>query len=138
MRHGQIVLDASNETSLVDEGFKAAGLSESEFIYLLKCQAKGEHVDRDRIAEIAAEVSPHLSIRRGPKVTAWSAAHEFLLEEGIKPSGKRRPYLGRNRSEEWVDPVTEATRLEFDVPGFDPRPARRRVKARRSPKSISI
>jgi hypothetical protein len=30
----------------------------------------------------------------------------------------------------FTDPLTEATRLEFNVPEFDPRPAYRRVKAR--------
>ena len=83
------------------------------------------------LTDIAAAVAPHISIKRGAKITAASAAHEFLFRQELELSIKRRPYLGRRRKGAYCDPKTEATRLEFNKPTFDSRPARKRLKARR-------
>jgi hypothetical protein len=134
LRCAKLLVEAWTETSIIETLFDEAGLSETEFIGLLESVVEGREVDRQRIMEIAALVAPFISLSRGPKVTAPSVAHEFLLEYGIGGPIKRRPYSGRNRTEEYADPLTEATRREFNAPHFDARPARRRLKALRRAK----
>jgi hypothetical protein len=74
-----------------------------------------------------------LSVARGPKISAASAAHEFFLAclEGIKEA---QAYTWSAVLDDFCDSVTKATRLEFEEPHFDPRPARRRVRAGRGVK----
>jgi hypothetical protein len=79
--------------------------------------------------EIAATIAPYVSIPRGPKVSAASAAHEFLLKELGQLTGSRA-YTWRDDEGKFTDRKTEATGLEFNEPKFDPRPAYRGVKAR--------
>lgn len=125
----KLLLTAATETSIVDEAFGEARQLEDEFIGLLNRVVQGGDIDRRRIAEIATEISPKLSISRGPKVTAPSAAHELALTDLQKLNLKGF----RTRHEqyaEYVDPLTEATRREFGRPNFDSRPVRRRNKRR--------
>jgi hypothetical protein len=72
-----------------------------------------------------------LSIARGPKIGAASAAHEFLLAGFVSFMGPHA-YTWSTLEDDFIDAVTEATRLEFDEPEFDPRPAHRRRKAGRA------
>jgi hypothetical protein len=129
----QLLLEAWDETSIIETVFDEMGLSETEFIGLLKALVEGRDVDHRRITEIAALVAPHLSVARGPKISAPSAAHEFFLASLVRIKGARA-YTWSSLEENFIDPVTKATRLEFEEPDFDPRPARRRVKAGRGVK----
>jgi hypothetical protein len=126
----KLLLSVWNETSIIETVFEEAGLDETEFVNLLRTIAEGRHAEGQRLATIAATVSPWLSLPRGPKVSAPSAAYEFARTELRLPRAKGRRSL-RMRSEEYVDELTEATRREFDVPHFDSRPARRRIRRRR-------
>jgi hypothetical protein len=123
----KLLYRAWNETSLIETIFDEVGITECEFIRLLESLVEGRKVDCNRIAEIAAMISPQLSLRRGPKVRAASAAHEFLLDSEFEFSSRCRPAAYQKRAAEYVDPLTAATRLEFGEPDFDPRPARRRA-----------
>jgi hypothetical protein len=119
VKRAKVLVQACVETSLVDTLFDKAKLDETEFINLLRRALDGHRVDRHRLTDIAAAVAPHISIKRGAKITAWSAAHEFLFRQELELSIKRRPYLGRGRKGAYCDPRTEATRLEFNKPTFD-------------------
>jgi hypothetical protein len=131
LARAKFLITAWNDTSIIETVFDKAGLRETELIELLEATSKGENVDKRRLAEIAAEIAPHLSISRGPKISAPSAALDFLLEGGaLEFITKRRSRSRHSRSREYCDALTEATRLEFANPGFDSRPARRRSKAR--------
>jgi hypothetical protein len=123
----ELLLKAWHETSIIETLCSQAGVSESEFIALLRAIVDGSDYDRVRIREIAASVAPHLSIPRGPKISAPSASHEFYLSESPNLKPARRPNSG-DRAREYADAVTQATRLEFDAPEFDYRPARRRIR----------
>jgi hypothetical protein len=125
----KLLLSIWNETSILETALKEAGLDEFEFVNLLTI-AEGRHADRQRLATIAATVSPRLSLPRGPKVSAPSAAYEFARKELRLPRAKGRRSL-RSRSEEYVDALAEATRKEFRVRHFDSRSARRRIRRRR-------
>jgi hypothetical protein len=127
----QILLAAWDETSIIETIFADAGAHESEFIALLKSFAKGDKLARQRITEIAADLAPHLPTTRGRKVSAASAAHEFLLEESF-PITKLRAFTFNDSKNDFTDPLTKATRLEFNDAYFDPRPALRRLKRRRA------
>jgi hypothetical protein len=128
-RRVAVLLTAWEGTSIIETIFGDAGLDEFEFIQLLKSAAEGHEEAYHRLTELAASLAPHLSIPRGPKVRAVSAAHEFFLENAVmrmKPSA----FSWNESKGEFTDPVTEATRREFGHSHFNPRPACRRLKAR--------
>jgi hypothetical protein len=129
-RRAQLLLEAWDNTSIIKEVFDEIGLSATEFIELLKALVEGRVVDGRRITEIAAHLAPHLSLGRGPKISAASAAHEFFLAT-IEHTTGAHAYTWNALEDNFTDPVTEATRIEFDEPVFDPRPAHRRRKAGR-------
>ena len=126
----RVLLAAWEKTSIIETIFDDADLSASEFIGLLKSVVEGHEVSWRRITEIAAAVAPHLSIPRGLKVSAASAAHEFFLECVVGPI-ELRAYTWNEIPGKCTDPATEATRREFANSNFDPRPAYRRLKSRR-------
>ena len=126
----QLLLEAWDKTSIIETVFDETGLSATEFIGLLKAFVEGRDVDCRRITEISARLAPHLSLRRGPKISAASAAHEFFLAV-IERNYGPHAYTWNALEDDFTDPVTKATRMEFDEPGFDPRPTHRRRKAGR-------
>jgi hypothetical protein len=132
----RVVLAASKETSIVDRLFITANSSKEEFISSLRCVVDGVEIDYERIRTIAAAVAPSVPAARGRKVSAASATHEQLLEMQAffgNPTG----YYWREVDDDFVDLATRVTRLEFNEPDFDPRPACRRVKRRREATSFS-
>jgi hypothetical protein len=124
----KLILAAWNDTSIVETLFSNAGQSETEFVKLLEAIVQGRAADLGRLEQICAGIASTLSLDRGPKVSASSAAHEFLLESGISLTKKRLPYGRRDRTASNDDPLTEATRVEFGIPDFDSRPSRRRLR----------
>ena len=99
LRKAEVLLAAWEETSIVETIFDDADLGASEFIGLLRSVVEGREVACPRITEIAAAVAPHLSIPRGLKVSAASAAHEFFLESVVGPIEPRAYILERNPRE---------------------------------------
>jgi hypothetical protein len=129
LSRANVVLAASEETSIIEEMFRNAGLHEREFLSLLQTLVDGGEVHRERITAIAAAIVPSVRGVQGPKITAASAAHERFLETNASfrlPAG----YTQSGIDGDYTDPRTQATRLEFDDPDFDPRPAHRRIKRR--------
>jgi hypothetical protein len=126
LSRAKYLLQAQHESTIIGSIFAATDIFEGEFMHLLKLAAEGQEVDYQRITDIAASIAPHLASNRGPKVSAASAAHELLLDPEIDLSAARRPDAYQDRTAEYVDPLTAATRLEFGNTNFDSRPARRR------------
>ena len=116
------LLEASQQFSALEAIFPDIDL-ENEFIELLYGMVEGDHVDFNRLREIAVASAPNQVIRRGRKPSAASVAHEFLLHH------IQHGYTWRIDNEDFSDAVTVATRTEFDDPDFSPRAARRRVRA---------
>jgi hypothetical protein len=132
-RKAAILLAASEETSIIETIFDDAGLEEFEFIRLLKSVADGDRVAYYRLLEIVASLVPHLPAQQGRNVSAASAAHEFFLEHSVPsmmPNGPRA-YSWNDEKGRFTDAMTEATRREFGLRSFDPRPAYRRLTARK-------
>ena len=125
-----LLLAAWNDTSIISQIFRNAGLSETEFLSLLKAVVEAGAVERERIKGIAAAVAPSLPSARGRKVSVASAVHEVFLETvGLVASP--RAYTWSNVVEDFIDEETKATRREFADPDFDPRAAYQRFDARR-------
>jgi hypothetical protein len=125
----KLVLATGKQRSIVDELFLNAGLHEGEFLRLLQTVVDGGAIDRERIKTIAAAIAPAQPRARGPKIGPPSATHELFLETNAflgLPAG----YTWSGIKDEYVDERTNATRLEFDNPGFNPRTARRRLRGR--------
>jgi hypothetical protein len=130
----KVLLAAYDETSIVHQIFNEAGFSEGEFVSLLKVAVNGEPLERDRIREIATTVVPSLPKARGRRISPASAAHEEFLESIETLMGRRvgpRRYTYDNEAADFIDERTKATRLEFNDPEFDPRPACWRLAAHR-------
>jgi hypothetical protein len=132
-----VLLKAWEETSIIESIFEEAKTSEFELLALLHSVVSERDYDSERLTAICAAVIPHLSLDRGPKVKAPSAAHEFLLQSGLQEFLRQRRRRGGFRSSPraggqidiYVDALTQATREEFASPTFDSRPARRRRKS---------
>jgi hypothetical protein len=132
-RKAAVLLAAWRETSVIERIFDDAGLRDSEFVKLLELTVEGNEAVHRRLCAIAATIAPRLSVPRGRKISAASAAHEFLVKE-LGPLTKSQGYTWNPLEEDFTDPLTKATRIEFGDPDFDPRPALRRARARQRPK----
>jgi hypothetical protein len=150
LRRAELLLAAWEETSIIAEIFDEVGASQPsfkkahpnvfEFVSLLQSAVERREV-ASRLTEIAAGLTPHLSISRGPKISAPSAAHEFLLDYVLpdKPptftwnADAPLPHraIRRTNKGDFTDSFTRATRQEFSNPYFSPQAACRRVKRRR-------
>jgi hypothetical protein len=124
----RIILSAFEDTDLLEGLFEGAPLRECKFIEHLRLAVEGDRSARQSATTIAAAIKHRASVRRGPKVSPASAAHEYLLETlHIIGSGA---YTWSDIESGFTDQMTQATAEEFDEPGFDPRPAYRRVRTR--------
>jgi hypothetical protein len=116
------LLASASETTVL-EPIMPNAVDENGFIQLLETAARNGQTQQ--LTERCAELSRQLAIKRGPKRSAASFAHQFLLEH---LPGKQRAYTYTS-DVGFTDKITEATRLEFGHGNFDPRPARRRIRA---------
>jgi hypothetical protein len=128
VRHAKRLHDAWEKSSIVGDLLYKASVNEFEFARLLKLAAEGHEVDVGRMTKTAAEVASQTSIKRGPKISVPSAAHEFFLKGNIGIELGPWPKPQQDRTAEYVDALTIATRKEFENSDFDSRPAKRRVR----------
>ena len=125
------LLKAWDESSVIETIFHEAGQDEFEFVRLLEAARAGNTSVFNRLAEIAVTLAPKLTVARGPKRQADSEAHVLFLQTGGE-FGYSRGYTWTDLEGNFTDPQTQATRLEFNKPTFNPIPARRVVKRRLS------
>jgi hypothetical protein len=128
-RKAAMLLKVWNTTSNLSDAFNGVGVSVFGFVEALEGAVRGDLAACQRVTEVAAAVSPGLSVRRGPKASAPSFAHELLLTYVANMAGPKA-YTHDHVSEDYTDPLTRATRLAFGDPDFDPGPARRRQRKR--------
>jgi hypothetical protein len=122
------LLVAWEETSIIETIFNESGLQESEFISLLKLYKDRHGSEYQRLTEIAASLIPQLRTPSGRRVSAASAAHQFFLEN-LPKQIEQTAYTHNPIEDDFTDALTKATRREFGVNKFDPRPAHRRRRA---------
>jgi hypothetical protein len=135
LEQAKFLLQVADESSIVDTICCEAGLRETDLLPLLQATLDGQQVDQRRIVEIVSRLGPALSTPRGPKLSAASAAHEFLLDPELPVLAGRNAYTWSDIDGNFTDALTRATRIEFSDPNFDPRPARRRIKERQCAKT---
>jgi hypothetical protein len=138
LRRASLLLAAWEETSIIAEIFDEVGASQPsfkkahpnafEFVSLLESAIERREIT-GQLREIAAALAPHLSISRGPKISAASASHEFLVEAVFRD--KPPTFTWNAFKRDFTDSFTRATRREFNNPNFSPQAAYRRVKRRR-------
>jgi hypothetical protein len=131
-----LLLAAARETRIIRAIFLEGNLSDHILINTLPWATQDNAMAIERILEIARMAAPRIRMRRGPKVTAASAAHELFLEKhGIRGA---RAYSYSELEKDFIDEGTRATRLEFPGARFGPQPASRRLKARRQLAGVRI
>ena len=130
-RKAGALLEVWNATAAaLSDVFQGSSISVFEFVEALEGAVRGEFAACRRVTEVAAALAPGLSVRRGPKVTEASMAHELLLRYLGDGS-----YTYSEAHGDFTDALTCATRSAFDDPRFDPRPAFHRHRARRRQRS---
>ena len=128
-RKATMLLETWNTTSDLGDVFNGAHIRGFEFVEALEGAVRGDLAACQRVTEVAAVLAPGLSVRRGPKASVPSIAHELLLTYVARNAGPKS-YTYDLVSEDYTDPLTRATRLAFGDPDFDPGPARRRQRKR--------
>jgi hypothetical protein len=128
VRRAKQLYGAWEKMSMVGDLLLKAGVDEFKFMSLLKLVAEENKGELNRVIEIAAKAASRISIKRGPKVSAPSTAHELFLNGQLGIELGPWPKLQRDRPAEYVDALTAATRKEFKNSDFDSRSARRRLK----------
>ena len=112
---------------LVREICRGAGHGDpaSELWDLLEQASDGDREACRRLIASAKIIARNLPARRGRKFSEATAAHEFVLRY-LALHGGPGAYTWRDVDRVFSDAATRATRIEFEAPDFDPRPARRR------------
>ena len=77
-----------------------------------------------RLVEIARNLVPYLPDPRGRRVSRGTGIHLFLVSH-LSFSGHPSAYTWSDEKDDFVDPLTRATRVLLGDPDFDPRPAYR-------------
>ncbi len=126
LRRIKLLLSAASDNTTIETLFLEAGQDEFAFVRLLQSAIEGRDEAYAQLAEIVRALP--VKSRRGPKVKAASAAHEFLLE-GLAAMNMKHAYTWNEVEGKCTDDLSEAARREFASRHFDPRPARRRLKA---------
>jgi len=129
LRNARILLAASEQTSLLRLLFPERPLLELDFWRTLRWTIDGDESARQRLTEIAGEVAHRVSVPPGRKITAASAAHEYILDYAL--TFLRRKYTRDPVESSYDDPLSQATQEEFGIRKFDPRPAYRRLLQKR-------
>ncbi len=131
VRRAAKLLQIPNAPSHIFGVLKESGLADvsHEFVTVLERTATGDREACRRAAEIARQVAPALPSLRGPRACLQTISHEALLEM-LAGDGKEQGFTMDLKAEDFTDAATQATRLEFSNPDFDPRPAVRRFRRR--------
>lgn len=123
------LLKASAEPSVLAQILKDSGVNVFDLVRLLESVAQGDETAYVRLEQYARALEPNLPRPRGRRISAPSAAHEFMLQN-FSPLIGQTAYSWNEIKGECTDALTEATRREFGLKRFDPRPAYHRAKAK--------
>lgn len=118
------------ETSVLAKVARKRQIDLSELVAVARANARSARWDPS-IHQLAAKVAPSLRGKPGPRPTAASIAHEQFLET-LAGIGAPTTYTSNPITDKCTDERTNATRLEFGLEAFDPRPAWRRRRTSRS------
>jgi hypothetical protein len=131
LRQAQFLIQTADESSIVDTICCEVGLRETDLLPLLRALVDGKPTEYQHLFEVLEKLGPALSTPRGPKTSAASAAHEFSLDNDLHVRLGCGAYTLSGIDGDFTDPLTQATRVDFNDADFDPRPAYRRLKRRK-------
>jgi hypothetical protein len=121
----QAWLDSRDTKPLIQSGLESAGLllSVEDLREITALAAERDERACRRLVEIAQTLVTHIPDPRGRPVSTATGIHLFLLLH-LGLSGHRATYTWSDEMDDFVDPLTKATRM-LCYPDFDPRPATR-------------
>lgn len=125
LRRVKLLLSAATETTTIETLFVELGRDEFHFVHLLQSANEGNDGAYAELAEIARGLP--VNSRRGPRIKAASAAHEFFME-ALAGLNLEHGYTWDPVKLICTDDLSEAARREFNLSNFDPRPAYRRLQ----------
>jgi hypothetical protein len=121
----ELLLEIANSTTVFEIIFEEDLDREREFVHLLEIATKDG--PSRRLTEIAVFLKRTLALRKGPKTKASSIAHEIMLRHDLAANGSNA-YTYSEIEGDFTDPLTTATRREFNQRDFKPRAARNRIR----------
>jgi len=126
---------------LIDGAVRKAGLSltATEFSQLIALACQRDKTACRDLAGMAKQLAPHLPEKRGRPISAETCAHIFLLRH-LESWGIDRAYTYSEEDgyDDFVDPVTQATRIAANNPRFSPLHANRLRKSNLFPPPMLI
>jgi hypothetical protein len=125
LRNARVLLEACEQTNLLELWFTDEPGAGFDFLAALRWAAEGDESARLYVTDVAGKVAASVAVPRGPKITAASAAHEYILDMCLTFLGRKYTWNYVNSSFE--DALSQATKEEFGLRKFDPRPAYRRL-----------
>jgi hypothetical protein len=131
IERARYLLQVAGDSSIVDTICCEVGLREMDLLPLLQAVVDGNSGNPQKLTDVLKKLRLALSVPRGRKRSAASAAHEFALDGDLPAQLGCSAYTLNDIVGDFTDPLTLATHIEFEDPAFDPRPAYRRVKRRR-------
>lgn len=126
-RKAKVLLAAWDETSIIETFFTTRRSARSD---LWTCSNASSRAERSSCGG-SRRSRPRLRLgflfRAGQRSAPRRRRINFCLKSASSVTGVRG-YTWNDCDEDFADPLTQATRQEFDRTDFDPRPARRRSR----------
>jgi hypothetical protein len=130
LKYADYLCAVADESSIIDTICCEVGLREWDLLTPLRRIVEDDTADCQLLVEVVAKLGPALRVRKGRKTSPASFAHQFLLEGGLPDHLNCSTLTYSEEAEDFTDPLTRATRVEFGDNDFSPRAARRRAKGR--------
>jgi len=111
---------------VIDRAAQEAGcrLASTEFNQLVEAACERAEAACRELGRMAERLAPHLPDKRGRPISVETCAH-ILFQYVLEHAGIKRAYTYSESNDNFVDPVTHATRLAVNNPDFSPRYANR-------------
>jgi len=126
---------------LIDGAVRKAGLSltATEFSQLIALACERDETACRDLARMAEQLAPHLPEKRGRPISADTCTHIFL-QRHLESWGVNRAYTysEKDGDNDFMDQVTQATRLAVNNPRFSPLHATRLRKGNLLPPLMPI
>ena len=107
----------------IDRAAQKAGfwLASTEFNQLVEAACERDEAACRELGRMAEQLAPHLPEKRGRRISVETCIHIFF-QRHLESAGIKRAYTysEKDGNDDFVDPVTQATRLAVNNPDFSP------------------
>jgi hypothetical protein len=110
----------------IDRAAQKAGfwLASTEFNELVEAACERDEAACRELGRMAEQLAPHLPEKRGRRISVETCIRIFF-QLYLEHEGMNCVYTYSDRNEDFLDPVTRATRLAVNNPDFSPQYANR-------------